>query len=129
MSSLSHICVLTSNSQVKDNLQWKNDLGLYFSLVLVMKIGMYDLVIFRLVQGFNTLRFLTSHDVTSGIRTYTFVWKCMEIRVLLGLSANKEAYWSTFVFLSSNTVPLNSNLTLARVQSTSALHVSSKTRE
>ena len=28
----------------------------------------------------------------------------MEIRVLLGLSANKEAYWSTFVFLSSNRV-------------------------
>ena len=56
----------------------------------------------RLLQDFNTLRFLTSHDVTSGIRTRTFVWKCMEIRVLLGLSANKEAYWSTFVFLSSN---------------------------
>ena len=26
----------------------------------------------------------------------------MEIRVLLGLFANKEAYWSTFVFLNSN---------------------------
>ena len=34
---------------VKGRLQWKNDLGLYFSLVLVMKIGMCDLVIFRLV--------------------------------------------------------------------------------
>ena len=33
----------------KGRLQWKNDLGLYFSLVLVMKIGMCDLVIFRLV--------------------------------------------------------------------------------
>ena len=34
---------------VKDSLQWKNDLGLYFTLVLVMKIGMCDLMIFRLV--------------------------------------------------------------------------------
>ena len=34
---------------IKGSLQWKNDLGLYFSLVLVMKIGMCDLVIFRLV--------------------------------------------------------------------------------
>ena len=33
----------------KGELQWKNDLGLYFSLVLVMKIGMCDFVIFRLV--------------------------------------------------------------------------------
>ena len=32
-----------------ENLQWKNDLCLYFSLVLVMKIGMCDLVIFHLV--------------------------------------------------------------------------------
>ena len=32
-----------------------------------------------------------SHNITLGIRTCTFVWKCMEIRVLLGLSANKEA--------------------------------------
>ena len=31
------------------SLQWKNDLGLYFTLVLVMKIGMCDLMIFRLV--------------------------------------------------------------------------------
>ena len=34
---------------VKGELQWKNDLGLYFSLVLVMKNGMCDSVIFRLV--------------------------------------------------------------------------------
>ena len=34
---------------IKGELQWKNDLGLYFSLVLVMKIGMCDLVIFHLV--------------------------------------------------------------------------------
>ena len=33
----------------KGSLQWKNDLGLYFTLVLVMKIGMCDLMIFRLV--------------------------------------------------------------------------------
>ena len=31
------------------SLQWKNDLGLYFSLVLEMKIGICDLVIFCLV--------------------------------------------------------------------------------
>ena len=36
-------------TKFKGRLQWKNDLGLYFSLVLVMKIGMCDLVIFRLV--------------------------------------------------------------------------------
>ena len=36
-------------STIKGELQWKNDLGLYFSLVLVMKIGMCDSVIFRLV--------------------------------------------------------------------------------
>ena len=28
------------------------------------------------------------------------MWKCMEIHVLLGLSGNKEACWSTFVFLA-----------------------------
>ena len=33
----------------KGSLQWKNDLGLYFTLVLVMKIGMCDLMIFHLV--------------------------------------------------------------------------------
>ena len=58
-----------------------------------MKIGMCDLVIFRLVlllQGFNALWFLTSHDVTLGIRTRAFVWKYMEICVLLELSANQE---------------------------------------
>ena len=61
-----------------------------------MKIGMCDLVIFRLVwvlQGFNTLRFITSHDVTSG-HVY------MEMYGDIGLSANKEACWSTFVFLA-----------------------------
>ena len=43
---------ITNNMKVsciKGELQWKNDLGLYFNLVLVMKIGMCDLVIFRLV--------------------------------------------------------------------------------
>ena len=39
----------SDEDQLKGRLQWKNDLGLYFSLVLVMKIGMCDLVIFRLV--------------------------------------------------------------------------------
>ena len=34
---------------IKGSLQWKNDLGLYFTLVLVMKIGMCDLIIFCLV--------------------------------------------------------------------------------
>ena len=47
----------------------------YFSLVLVMKIGMCNLVIFQLLQGFKTLQFLTSHDVTSGIRTRGNVWR------------------------------------------------------
>ena len=37
------------NGLRKGSLQWKNDLGLYFSLVLVMKIDVCDLVIFRLV--------------------------------------------------------------------------------
>ena len=41
--------VATSNHAFKGSLQWKNDLGLYFTLVLVMKIGMCDLMIFRLV--------------------------------------------------------------------------------
>ena len=36
----------------KGSLQWKNDLGLYFSLVLVLKIGMYDLVIYVPHGGF-----------------------------------------------------------------------------
>ena len=36
----------------KGSLQWKNDLGLYFTLVLVMKIGMCDLMIFCLLQKF-----------------------------------------------------------------------------
>ena len=44
---------LSSSEEVravlKGRLQWKNDLGLYFSFVLVMKIGMCDLVILRLV--------------------------------------------------------------------------------
>ena len=33
----------------KGSLQWKNDLRLYFTLVLVMKIDMCDLMIFPLV--------------------------------------------------------------------------------
>ena len=40
---------LHSYIKLKGSLQWKNDLGLYFTLVLVMKIGMCDLMIFRLV--------------------------------------------------------------------------------
>ena len=43
------ICTIIDGFIFKGRLQWKNDLGLYFSLVLVMKIGMCDLVIFRLV--------------------------------------------------------------------------------
>ena len=39
----------TNNGKAaKGSLQWKIDLGLYFTLVLVMKIGMCDLMIFRL---------------------------------------------------------------------------------
>ena len=34
---------------LKGSLQWKNDLDLYITLVLVMKIGICDLMIFRLV--------------------------------------------------------------------------------
>ena len=34
---------------LKGSVQWKNDLGLYCRLVLVMKIGMCDLVISCLV--------------------------------------------------------------------------------
>ena len=34
---------------LKCSVQWKNDLGLYCSLVLVMNIGMCDLVILCLV--------------------------------------------------------------------------------
>ena len=37
------------NTDVKGSVQWKNDLGLYCSLVLVMNIGMCDLVILCLV--------------------------------------------------------------------------------
>ena len=40
-----------------------------------MKIGLSDLVIFSLLQGFNTLQFLTSHHVTSETRTRV----CMEM--------------------------------------------------
>ena len=35
--------------KIKGSLQWKIDLGLYFTLVLVMKFGMCGLMIFRLV--------------------------------------------------------------------------------
>ena len=34
---------------LKGSVQWKNDLGLYCSLVIVMNIGMCDLVILCLV--------------------------------------------------------------------------------
>ena len=62
------------------------------TLVLVMNIGICDLVMFSYHRDFNTLWFLTSYNITLGIRTHAFVWKCMEIHVLLGsLSANKEA--------------------------------------
>ena len=37
------------SSFIKGSLQWKNDLGLYCSLTMVMDIGMCDLVIFCLV--------------------------------------------------------------------------------
>ena len=36
-------------STLKGSVQWKNDLGLYCSLVLVMNIGMCDLMILCLV--------------------------------------------------------------------------------
>ena len=69
-----------------------------------MKIGMCDLVTLGLATtGVLThYGFLHPHDVTSGIRTHTFIWKYMEICVLLGLSTNKEACWSTFVFLATS---------------------------
>ena len=38
-----------SKLSFKGGLLWKNDLGLYSSLVLLMNIGMDDLVILRLV--------------------------------------------------------------------------------
>ena len=58
-----HVCVSTHKlmsqtkqfqetkcvSGFKGSVQWKNDLGLYCSLVLVMNIGMHDLVILCLV--------------------------------------------------------------------------------
>ena len=42
---------ITTNDHdiLKGSVQWKNDLGLYCSLVLVMNIGMCDLVILCLV--------------------------------------------------------------------------------
>ena len=40
--------ITVSQPVVKGSVQWKNDLGLYCSLVLVMNIGMCDLVIFCL---------------------------------------------------------------------------------
>ena len=81
----------------KGSLQWKNDLGSYISLVLVMKIGMCDLVIFCYYRVL-THAVPTSHDVTLGIRTHMFVWKCMEIRVLLGLSATKKLVGAPLYF-------------------------------
>ena len=47
-NNYNELILVSVNSSLKDSLQWKNDLGLYFSLVLVMKIGMCDLVIFCL---------------------------------------------------------------------------------
>ena len=47
--SVHHYQLKIERHQLKGSLQWKNDLGLYFTLVLVMKIGMCDLMIFRLV--------------------------------------------------------------------------------
>ena len=41
--------VIFYKSFLKGSVQWKNDLGLYCSLVLVMNIGMCDLVILCLV--------------------------------------------------------------------------------
>ena len=46
--SFPSVCFVHSHN-LKGSLQWKNDLGLYFTLVLVMKIGMCDLMIFCLV--------------------------------------------------------------------------------
>ena len=54
----------------KGSLQWKNDLGLYVSLVLVMNI--FGDVLFGLssyYRSFNILWFLVSHIVVLGIRT------------------------------------------------------------
>ena len=43
------ICTKTTMTSLKGSVQWKNDLGLYCSSVLVMNIGMCDLVILCLV--------------------------------------------------------------------------------
>ena len=40
---------MDQKQMLKGSLQWKNNLGLYSSLVLLMNIGMGDLVIFHLV--------------------------------------------------------------------------------
>ena len=42
-------CIYSVSMYFKGSVQWKNDLGLYCSLVLVMNIGMCDLVILCLV--------------------------------------------------------------------------------
>ena len=42
-------CISANFSHFKGSVQWKNDLGLFCSLVLVMNIGMCDLVILQLV--------------------------------------------------------------------------------
>ena len=47
--SVMHPCILANFSHFKGSVQWKNDLGLYCSLVLVLNIGMCDLVILQLV--------------------------------------------------------------------------------
>ena len=59
---------------------------------------------------YNKLRFLTK--AVRSVYFKTFMSKC-----------------STYVYMLIRMVPLNSNLTLAHVQSTSALHVSSKSPE
>ena len=51
-TSISRICTTWINFcyvKFKGSVQWKNDLGLYCSLVLVMNIGMCDFVILCLV--------------------------------------------------------------------------------
>ena len=52
--------------QIKGSVKWKNDLGLYYSLVLEINIGMCDLVIFYLVYPLQEfLRVVVLHHKMS----------------------------------------------------------------
>ena len=90
--SLASELLLPIKRSVKGSVQWKNDLGLYCSLVLVMNIGMCDLVILCLVCYLQVFyRCIEMYGVTSSSCTIGYQITCLEFLRVPGSNARVKA--------------------------------------